>query len=213
MQGWRRLLPCKHINRDDFDQDTLDYCWNFIYNPKEELWSLTDNKGYLTLYGNETPLEKGDCLAWVGRRQEHIDCRVRTKLSFQPQKEKEEAGLTVYMNNLHHYELALTMLEGKRCLMINRRIGSLWRIEKVIPYEKERIVLEIRADKEYYYFSYSEDGKSFTEAGKGEVQYLTTEVGDRFTGNYFAVYATGNGTKCAAPAKYDWFEYECAATV
>lgn len=194
-------------DRDDFDHEVLDYCWNFIYNPIKELWSLSDNKGYLTLYHNETSLDEADCLAWVGRRQEHIECRARTMLSFHPINDGEEAGLTVYMNNRHHYEIALTLKEGKRCLIVRRRIGSLWKVENMIPYECEQVVLELRADKEFYYFGFSENGNSFTEAGKGEVQYLSTEVGGRFTGNYIALYSSANGVKCDNPAKFDWFEY------
>lgn len=193
--------------RDEFESDLLDCCWNFIYNPKQELWSLSDNPGCLTLYGNVTSLDEADSLAWVGRRQEHMDCTTRTQLSFKPVKDGEEAGLTAYMNNRHHYEIALTMDRGVKYLIFRRRIGSLWKVENKIPYEQEQVVLELKADKEYYYFNFSENGDSFTELGKGEVQYLTTEVGGIFTGNYIGIYSTGNGVEGVVPAKFDWFEY------
>ncbi len=194
-------------SRDDFNKDELDFCWNFIYNPINKLYSLSNNKGFLTLYGNETALDEADSLAWVGRRQEHIECSAKAALLFRPVKEEEEAGLTIYMNNLHHYEIALTMKDGIRCIIFRRRIGSLWKVENMIPYEHEQIIMELKADSEYYYFSFSADGKTFTQAGKGEVQYLTTEVGGRFTGNYIALYTSGNRTVCTNPARFDWFEY------
>ena len=34
------------------------------------------------------------------------------------------------------------------------------------------------------------------EIGSGEAQYLTTEVGGCFTGNYIAIYATNADTIC-----------------
>lgn len=193
--------------RDDFDKEELAFCWNFIYNTQEELWSLSDKKGYLTLYGNATALHETESLAWVGRRQEHMEFTARTSLFFQADMDLEEAGLTIYMNNLHHYEIALTMLNGQRSLIIRRRIGSLWKIENIITYEQEQVILELKGDKEFYYFSYSGDGVSYKELGRGEVQYLTTEVGGRFTGNYIALYTSGNGAPCTNPASFDWFEY------
>lgn len=193
--------------RDNFDSGLLDHCWNFIYNPKKELWSLSDHPGYLTLYGNEISLDETDCLAWIGRRQEHMECSVRTLLSFQPELEGEEAGLTIYMNNRHHYEIALTKKDGIKCLIFRMRIGSLWKELNRIPFEQEQVIMELKADKEFYYFNFSQNGESFAEIGKGEVQYLTTEVGGRFTGNYIAMYSSGNSAKCINPAKFDWFDY------
>ena len=45
------------------------------------------------------------------------------------------------------------------------------------------------------------------EIGAGETQYLTTEAGGCFTGNYIALYASGNGTDMTAPAKFRRFSY------
>jgi len=33
-------------------------------------------------------------------------------------------------------------------------------------------------------------------------------VAGGYIGVYFALYATGNGQQCAAPANFDWFEYK-----
>lgn len=205
-------LPEYHVpeseKRNDFDKEELDFSWNFIYNPEDELWSLRDNKGYLTLYGGATSLDEAASAAWIGRRQEHMECRARALLLFEPKKDGEEAGLTVYMNNLHHYEIGITRLKDAKHIFMRRRIGTLWKVEQLLPYNYEQVYLEIRADKEFYYFGYSMDGASFTELGRGEVQYLTTEVGGRFTGNYIAMFSSGNGSKCDSPAKFDWFEYD-----
>jgi alpha-N-arabinofuranosidase len=32
-----------------------------------------------------------------------------------------------------------------------------------------------------------------------------------FTGVYLAMYASGNGAPCTAPADFDWFDYQPAA--
>ena len=41
----------------------------------------------------------------------------------------------------------------------------------------------------------------------GEADYLTTEVGGRFTGNYIALYASGDGKDCRNAVRFDMFDY------
>ncbi|MNW16151.1 hypothetical protein D3C71_2149060 [compost metagenome] len=44
--------------------------------------------------------------------------------------------------------------------------------------------------------------------GSAECSLLSTEVAGGFTGVYFGMYATGNGSKAKQPAAFDWFHYE-----
>jgi alpha-N-arabinofuranosidase len=55
--------------------------------------------------------------------------------------------------------------------------------------------------------SYGRSESDLWPLAEGETRYLSTEVASGFTGVYFAMYATGNGAPCAAPADFDWFEY------
>lgn len=200
------IYPDRNV-REDFNSSKLDYCWNFIYNPNNELWSVNDKKGYLALKGNEINLDDSETSAWIGRRQEHMDCTVRTQLTFNLEKDGEEAGLSIFLNCNHHYEIAFTMIEHQKRIIFRRRIGSLWKVENSIPYKGDQVVFEMKATPHTYSFSYiDESGKSIA-VGSGEVQYLTTEAGGKFTGNYIVLYATGNGKKCVNPAYFDWFDY------
>lgn len=192
---------------DNFNEEVLDFGWNFIYNSIEELYSLDQGKG-LILKGNENSLSEADTIAWIGRRQEHHQCRVRTKLLFLCSEEGEEAGLTIYMNHQHHYEIAIMVIDCERRLIFRRQIGSLWKIEHSMLCESSEIILEIEASKEQYTFRYSMDGKEFFSFGQGEATYLTTEVGGRFTGNYIGLYAVGNGKKCKDEACFQWYSYK-----
>lgn len=195
---------CSHQFFDDFQDTDLKGEWNFIYNPVEGAFEI--NKEGLVLQGNHVSLSEAESLAWIGRRQEHHKFQAKTSLSFSPCEEGEEAGLCIYMNHRHHYEVAMTWTEGHRQLIIRRQIGSLWKIEKQIPYEKNEVELYLMADKEYYTLGYK-DGDSCVTLGKGETAYLTTEVGGKFTGNYIGLYATGNGKACSEKAVFNWFEY------
>lgn len=195
------------ICKDDFNTNNLDYYWNFLRNPAEGSWSLSDRPGYLTLYGNSISLNDVDSPSFVGRRQQHFDCKVSTLLEFSPTHEGEEAGLTIFMNERFHYEIALGIRDGVKKVFVRRRIGSLWKVESEQAYGQEGIILSVQADAKNYTFSYQLPGGMSFVLGSGECSLLSTEVAGGFTGVYFGLYATGNGRNTSTPAYFDWFEY------
>lgn len=193
--------------RDDFDSLNLNNCWNFLRNPYKKDWSLSERAGSIALKGSSVTLEDVDSPAFIGRRQEHFNVKVSTILDFDPLENGEEAGLTVYLNNEHHYDIAVTRLENKKCIILHRRIGSLWKVENCILCNEDSIILEINATQLKYAFAFKEQGKSTVEIGEGESCYLSTEVGGAFTGVYVGLYATGNGKHSTSTAYFDWFDY------
>ena len=194
--------------RDDFNKSDLRLCWNFLRNPYPKDWSLSDRPSWLRLMGSAIGLDAVDSPAWVGRRQRHFDCQVTTLLDFDPQRDGEEAGLTAFMNELHHYEIAVTRLEGERYIIVRRRIGSLSAVVARERIDAGPVTLEIKADRGTYTFSYTPEGQTPRTLAKGETRYLSAEVARTFTGVYFAMYATGNGQASTTPAFFDWFEYQ-----
>ncbi|OCT11860.1 xylan 1,4-beta-xylosidase [Paenibacillus pectinilyticus] len=193
--------------RDDFDAQELGFQWNFLRTPHESSWSLQERPGWLTLYGMEASLNEQDTSSFLGRRQQNFECEVSVLLEFDPVDEGEEAGLTVFMNESAHYEIAVTRMNGKKTLIFRRRIGSLWKVEQEAEYDRSAIVLGIKASKQSYTFSFAQPEGEATEFGKGESSYLSTEAVGGFTGVYFGMYATGNGTRSKTPAYFDYFEY------
>jgi xylan 1,4-beta-xylosidase len=194
-------------SKNDFNETDLDSSWNFLRNPSEESWSLTDRPGYLTLYGTSTSLNGLGSQAFVGRRQQHFDCKATTHLEFLPTEEGEEAGLTVFMNDRFHYEIALGIRDGVKKVFVRRRIGSLWKVESEHVYEEDSIILTVQTDAKNYTFAYQQQEGEATILGSGECSLLSTEVAGGFTGVYFGLYAAGNGQNRSTPAYFDWFEY------
>lgn len=192
---------------DDFTSPKLNLRWTYLYN-LDDRYIKWDGLTGLHLQGMATNLSSADVSTFLGFRQEHHECTVCLKMIFTPQIEGEEAGIAVYMNRNHHYEAALTCIQGKSVIILRRKIGSLWKIEAKIPYEKAEVYFRLKATKEVYAFGYSEDGQDFKVLGVGETQYLTTEVGGAFTGNFIALYATGNGKVCEDIAKVAWVSYQ-----
>jgi xylan 1,4-beta-xylosidase len=197
--------------RDDFDATKLALCWNYLRNPTPALYSLDERPGYLRLRGSAHGLNDVASPAWVGRRQCHFAVHAAVCLEFQPETEGEEAGLVVRMNEEHHYEVFVTRRAGRASVVLRRRIGSL-RAEvachPLSPGAASRLVLAIEADRTRYVFSYGRSENDLQPLGDGETRYLSTEVAGGFTGVYFAMYATGNGSPCQRPADFDWFDYD-----
>lgn len=193
--------------RDDFDNGELGYHWNFLRNPVPEAYSLESRPGWLTLHGMEQGMDGTERQTFVGQRQRHLACRVSTLLEFEPIRDGEEAGLTVYMNEKGHYEIAVTRLDGVKKVLLRRRIGSLWKVEREAELPAGPVALGIAAAPSAYAFTYALDGGEETELGRGECFYLSSEVAGGFTGVYFGMYAAGNGEVSSAPAQFDYFEY------
>lgn len=193
---------------DDFNSNRLQLEWNFLRNPRDEDWSLEERPGWLTLHGSDLTLNDIGSPAFVGRRQQHLRCSVSTLMSFDPVHEGEEAGLTVYMNERFHYDIALTCgVEGRRQVILRRRIGSLWKVELVEEFEGSDIILGLDAEPFQYSFFYSLPNGERKAFGSGECSLVSTEVAGGFTGVFFGLYATGNGKPCQSPASFDWFQY------
>ncbi len=210
------LPPCpvaQEPERDDFDAPELQFLWNHRRNPHCENYSLTERRGSLRLRGSAVTLSDVDAPTFVGRRQQHWKFHARTMVEFTPGGANEEAGLTALMNERHHYDLAIGWRDGRRCVFLRRRIGSLQATEgcRELP-ATGPVILGVRGDEERYTFYHATvDGAEEIVIGLGEARYLSTETAGGFTGVYLGLYATGNGTDCRAPAFFDWFEYTKAS--
>ncbi|HTK07558.1 MAG TPA: glycoside hydrolase family 43 protein [Ktedonobacteraceae bacterium] len=194
--------------RDDFSAPALRPIWSFLRNPRAEDWSLSERPGWLRLYGSTVTLNDLDSPAFVGRRQQHLEANSKALLDFHPTGEGHEAGLTLRMNEQHHYEIAVIREQGKRSIIVRRRIGDLIAIvaRDIIP-EEGLVELEIRAKSDEYTFLYTIAGQPTRNLASGATRYLSTEVVGGFLGVKIAMYATSNGNGKTAPADFDWFEY------
>jgi len=196
--------------RNNFDDCVLALCWNYLRNPYEENYSLTERPGYLRFWGTEVTMEDQDSPAFLGRRQTAMECRAAAKLDFNPQKEGEEAGLVIRGNEVNRAEIGITLKNGKRNVffmnMVKGKLVEPVRYEEITAGE---VILSIEAKPLEYELFYQINNGSPKSIGKVETKYLTFEevVGYLFTGVYFGIYATGNGEKSTTPADFDWFEF------
>jgi xylan 1,4-beta-xylosidase len=206
------LLPQEHLweqasERDDFNDDNLELYWNYRFNPIEGSTSLAERKGFLSLIGNVNTLRDKRGVCFVGRRQQDYEFNCSTFMEFNPQNDGEEAGICAFMNENHHYEIAVCRLEGERKVIVRRRIGNLEAIEYILPIATGELKLSIKGDKHSYYLGYSLKDEDISYIAQGDARYLSTEVAGGFTGVYLGMYTTGNGKHSQSLAYFDWFEY------
>jgi xylan 1,4-beta-xylosidase len=199
------------LERDDFDNPHLGLGWNFLGVPESATWSLTDRPGALRLQGTPARLDDGPPVAFLGRRQEHYACTAATQLDFEPTADGEEAGLTVWMNPTHHYEVFITRGDSQRLVVMRRRIGSLVADEARMPIEPGALTLTVRAEAQSYTFGFLNSKGEPQVLATGEARYLAPEVAGGFTGVYFALYASGSSGATTPPAFFEWFDYRSTA--
>lgn len=195
--------------RDEFNHQQLGQQWNFLRNPREENYSLTERPGWLRLRGTAVTLNDQDSPTFIGRRQTDLNCTVATRLDFQPRHTNEEAGLVLRGNDKNHCEIGITFHNGERMVFFRKiRDGKI--VEPVVyaGAAAKRVTLSIKASPLQYEFFFSASSAASTSLGKVPTRDLSSEAVGGFTGVYAGLFATGNGQTNSVPADFDWFDYE-----
>ncbi len=187
----------------DFAPGKLDVECSFLRNPVEANYSLDEKPGALVLCGSELTLDAAlNSPTFLGRRQTQFDCCATAAIEFDPASAVEEAGLTIYMDEQHHYEIFISRRHGKKSAVVRRRIGALQAEVASVEIDEGDVALRIRSDRREYRFELIAGGQE-TELARGEMRFL---YAPEFTGAYFALYVVGEG----AEATVSRFEYETA---
>ena len=195
--------------RDDFDAPALSFAWEHLRNPHPEHYDLASRPGWLRLKGGAETLNDRASPACALRRQTEYACHVETLLEFVPQNDNEEAGLTVLMNNTHHYDFLVSRTpSGGRQVTLRLRIGDMFipRGQYSLP-SAGPLRLIIESDPATYTFLFATGSDEPVLVGTGLSRFLSTEIAGGFTGVMIGPYATGNGATSSPPADFDWFDY------
>ena len=206
--GLPHQSPGSSVWTDEFDAPFLKLEWNFLRNPDPELWSLTNPAGCLALRCASAGLDALDSPAWVGRRLQHFVTTTQTELQFEPRKEAEEAGLTLFLQHHAHYDLAVTRRDGRRVVIARRTVGTFCVETGALPVPEGPVTLSLKTDKSWIDLGVETPDGSVSVV-KGEAKFLSTEVSGSFTGLYVALYAKGadDGSSLNNAARFIRFVY------
>lgn len=201
-------LPASREDKTDERPASFnDLNWTYLFSKNDELIKVTQD-GQLELLGNEANLASQKEMAWYGRRQEEFTFTATASLKLPELELNHEVGMTIFMNAKHHYNIAVKRLETGNVVFSNLQIGPLSGVQAQTAYTGESIILQISGTPKDYHLSYGSDLDNLTQLGQAEVKYLTTEVGGAFTGNFLALYASGNGQQNQTPVTVEWFTYQ-----
>jgi xylan 1,4-beta-xylosidase len=176
-----------------FDNTAWDIDWCYLRHPNDENYQLGENR--LTLTGTLVTLDQVDSPTFIGIRQKDFDAIITCEVEL---ANCGEAGITMYMDENHHYDLAIRR-KDRQYEVINRlNVGDIKSVEQAAPIEKmnRRVQLCIQAGREHYSFSVRLDGQDIP-LGKAQTKYLSSEVAGGFTGVIVGLYAIGESTVAA----------------
>ncbi len=197
--------PAKQPTRIHFGKDGLNHEWVHVRNPYPENYRITD-KG-LILKGTKIGLDhKEYSPTLLCRRVAHTHFTATTTVRLHNGKPGDECGLTVYMFEESHCDIAIQQrAKGKQHLVVRYRLGNIEHIASDIPIKGD-IYLQVKGTPDKYYFEYSTDGKKYTPAGEINTRYISTETAGGFTGNMLGLYSTSSSTS-NSEGQFKYFEY------
>lgn len=176
--------------------------------PVWENYSLTDKKGALRLLATPVSLNDVQPVTAVLRRQTEHDFIAKTSLDLNAQHDNETAGITLYQNNTHHYDLYLKKQGNSYMVQLAAKIGMLAYVVAEKEVASNKVELEIKGNPFHYKFFFAEPGnREMTELGTLDTRYLSKEVAGGFTGVMIGLYASSNGEPTSAKAYFNWFDY------
>lgn len=165
-----------------FENTDWNIDWCYLRHPHEENYGLFDDK--LILKGTDITLEDVDSPTFIGIRQRDFNCNISCNVSI----DKGEAGITLYMTENEHYDLALRKTGNGFEAVLKLNIGGIKHVQHTIPLEQGKARLVIRADALTYTFCI-QDGDKEIKLGTGYTKYLSSEVASGFTGVVIGLYA------------------------
>ena len=198
---------------DDFDDTKLNLEWEFVRNPDNGSWSLTERPGYFRIWTRDGQLNEIRSKNTLLRREQELSYTAETKLEYYPDHDGEQAGLTCYYSTATYARCSLCWEGGRKLqLVINRNHGEELMAE-VTDIKEAPVYLKVVVEKLTRSFYYSYDGEDWQILGVLEnCIYLCDEgVPDdpkRHTGTLVGIYANNGGCGCRKSADFDYFKYE-----
>lgn len=92
--------------RDDFKEKNLSPEWIMLREPDEDWWKVDSNAGKLILTPQSEKLSGADNPSYLGRRVRHVAYTAALTVEM-PKDESVSAGIALFMNEKHHYFLAV----------------------------------------------------------------------------------------------------------
>jgi xylan 1,4-beta-xylosidase len=191
---------------------TLPRTWMFVRNPSRGRISLRERPGHLRLWGSEAGLSDMASPSLVCRRQQHFELTAQTRISFDPRRSDEQAGICVRASEQFHVALLVGRRDdGARELRLVRTLNGRATTLGRLKLGRGDVTLEVRATPESYSFCGNVGGQ-LHELGHVATNALSAETilartgRHHFTGAVLGLFATAE-RDATVPADFHWFAY------
>jgi alpha-N-arabinofuranosidase len=166
--------------RSRYSLDNIKHEWLYVRNPIREHYEFAEKK--ITLHGTGTTLVDKNP-TFVGIRQTGFSAKIGVRVKL---LREGSAGLTIYMDEDHHYDVHAVRTPKGVVVMSLQTVGNIkTRLMKyTFTPDTDEAILWIVADR----FNYEMFGNA-DELGTAPAKYLSTEVAGGFTGVLIGVYA------------------------
>ncbi|MCL2276640.1 MAG: glycoside hydrolase family 43 protein [Treponema sp.] len=163
--------------------------WQFIRTRKNENYILEKNLLKIKSSG-DTLDTQGGAPSFICLHQMDFDMELALKVK----TIDGEAGISLYMDENHHYDLALTNenraanAAGECSITLKLNIGDIKYLKASVPFSRNEAEFIIRSSALNYDFYYIENSKEI-KLGSARTKYLSSEVAGGFTGVVLCLYS------------------------
>lgn len=179
----------------DFEKD-----WCYLRHPSRENYSLSKNQ--ILLNGTDVSLNAVESPTFIGLRQKEFSCRIHCDIEI----DQGEAGITFYMDENHHYDLAISKFPDGYRVIERLCIGNVKSTEAEYSFGvRNHASIIIESDSQEYRFFVKTENRRIL-LGTGLTRYLSSEVAGGFTGVIIGFYAFDRNS--ASTAKFSHFKCE-----
>jgi xylan 1,4-beta-xylosidase len=193
-----------------FSKGRLSPEWTFIRTPREKWWKIKEGNDAIRIRLRPDILSDIGQPSWLGLRQDRLHTMFTTQMEFRPEREGEEAGLTVFRDKDHYFKFTLIReKEGDSLQLSKRVIGQTTdHVISRVPFNQKKVILRITGSGRRYSFEYgvSADQLKYLEKD-ADGGFLGSPAAGRFTGTMIGIYATGNGVKSMNSAAFKNISY------
>ncbi|WP_124099064.1 glycoside hydrolase family 43 protein [Ruminococcus sp. Marseille-P6503] len=161
--------------------------WCHLRRPDFDNYEFYDDS--IVLHGSGITLDDADSPAFIALRQRDFEFELSVRLSV----DGGEAGVTCYMCEDEHYDIALRKSPEGTEAVLKLNIGGIKHIENTVELSSDSAVLIVRGDNFRYNFYAASQGSEIY-LGSGNTKYLTSEVSGGFTGVMLGLYSIGRNS-------------------
>lgn len=178
----QKPLPARSFAHRDWYKE-----WCFLRHPRQECYALS--QGSALLHGTAVTLDEPGSPTFLGLRQQEFRGTFRCRVEL----DRGEAGLTCYMSEQEHYEVALCRRDAGCTALCRLNIGGVHQVVKEVSLSGSSALLVIRMEPtQYHFYAVTEAGEQYL--GTGQSKYLSSEISSPFTGVMLGLYAVGENT-------------------